>query len=92
MEEYFILKRFNSKWGIWRIGDGKNVNVWGDNWLPKSASSDIYSPKPGHIQNMKVCDLIDWEQQQWRKPLVTTIFFAGGSRGGSVYAFKSIIP
>jgi hypothetical protein len=48
--------------GIWRIGDGENVSVWGDNWLPKPGSSDVYSPKPGNIQNMKVCELIDREQ------------------------------
>ena len=49
---------------IWSMGDRGNVRVWGNKWLPMPTSFSLHSPKPTHVQNMKVCDLIDREEQQ----------------------------
>ena len=31
------------KGALWRIGDGKRVRIWGDNWLPLKMSAKIVS-------------------------------------------------
>ena len=28
---------------LWRIGDGKRVRIWGDNWLPSKMSARVVS-------------------------------------------------
>jgi hypothetical protein len=44
---------------VWRIGNGKEVRVWGDKWLPIASSFSVQSPKPAQFQDMLVSDLID---------------------------------
>jgi hypothetical protein len=30
---------------IWRVGDGKDIWIWGDCWLPTPSSFTVQSPK-----------------------------------------------
>ena len=34
------------KVGIWRVEDGRLINVWEDNWLPYQNGHRIWSPEP----------------------------------------------
>ena len=43
---------------IWRIGDGKSVDIWGDRWLPLKHLPKILSPRNMGCE-AKVCSLID---------------------------------
>ena len=45
------------KVGIWRVGDGRIVNVWEDNWPPYQNGHKILSPKPPNYDIMFVLDL-----------------------------------
>jgi len=31
----FHAKWVIKKWGCWKIGNGNNVKIWEDNWLPE---------------------------------------------------------
>ena len=33
-----------SKGAVWRVGDGKKIRIWGDNWLPLKNKAKITSP------------------------------------------------
>ena len=32
--------------GVWRVGDGRSIRVWKDNWLPSQYGHKIWTPKP----------------------------------------------
>ena len=38
------------KGGLWRIGDGRSISFWRDNWIPVKYRPKIVSP----IQNMDI--------------------------------------
>lgn len=41
------------------MGDGSNINVWSDPWLPDQAGFRVLSPRNSYSVNLKVRDLID---------------------------------
>ena len=49
------------KWLCWRVGNGRKIKVWEDNWVPISSTYKIISPRGSFPLNSKVCDLIDAE-------------------------------
>ena len=54
------------KGAIWRIVDGKSVDIWADSWLPRKYSPRVLSPQPKALIGAKMCSLIDAEQRQWK--------------------------
>ena len=38
----------------WRIGDGKSINIYGDNWLPGEGSPKIISPQAPELKGAKL--------------------------------------
>ena len=43
---------------IWRIGDGENIRIWRDNWLPKNyVLKPIQGKSKKQIQNSKAVDI-----------------------------------
>jgi len=46
------------KAGLCRVGDGRLINIWEDNWLPYQNGHKIWSPKPPNCDIMFVSDLI----------------------------------
>ena len=67
-------RKIIQKGSRWLIGNGENVKVWNDRWMPRP-----YSFKPitaGHIvhPNMLVAELIDKENKVWKEQLVRSIF------------------
>ena len=32
---------------IWRVENGKNIDIWGDAWIPDSANRKIITPRRG---------------------------------------------
>ena len=55
---------------IWRIGDGKSVNIWGDRWLSLKYSPIILSPRVGGLVEAKVHSFIDEERKCWKAALI----------------------
>jgi hypothetical protein len=43
---------------IWRVGDGSNINIWHDPWLPKGITQRPITPRGQSILS-KVSELMD---------------------------------
>jgi len=71
-----ILKGLNLlKEGIiWRIGDGKTVNIWTDPWIPRNNMRRVITPRRGSLLQ-KVADLINPVSGLWDEVLVRDIFW-----------------
>ena len=49
----------------WRMGNGRKIRVWHDNWIPNSYSHKITSPRGLFPMDYKVCEFIDDEKKCW---------------------------
>jgi ribonuclease HI len=59
---------------VWRIGNGEDVNIWGDKWLPTPSTYAVQSPRCILSENAKVVELIDRDSKWWNLPLIHDIF------------------
>ena len=50
---------------IWRIGDGKNVKIRGDKWLPDLTSNKVIFPRKCLPMDTWVCALINEDGPSW---------------------------
>nr|XP_051228987.1 uncharacterized protein LOC127346758 [Lolium perenne] len=58
---------------IWRIGDGTNIRIWRDNWIPRGNHKVI-----GKASNQRlkwVSDLINQTTKTWDEPTIRSLFF-----------------
>jgi hypothetical protein len=61
---------------IWCIGDGKDIRVWQDKWLPTPTSFSIQSPRRLLSEDARVVELIDQDTKWWNANLIREIFHA----------------
>ena len=54
---------------IWRVGNGQNIDIWEDAWIPNCANRKIVTPKGGQLLR-KVADLIDPILNSWDEDLL----------------------
>lgn len=59
---------------VWRVGNGKDINIWGDRWIPKLSSYKIQSPVNCFSEGDKVAKLIDESKGEWKKEIVKEVF------------------
>ena len=59
---------------IWRVGDGSQINIWEDHWIPTSHNLKVMTPR-GHNLLSKVEDLIDPATGNWDEDLVKDLFW-----------------
>lgn len=64
---------------IWRIGDGENLNICSDPWLPRDMSRRLITPK-GACLLREVAELIDPHTGSWDAQLVKDIFWEEDAR------------
>jgi hypothetical protein len=58
---------------IWRIGNGENVKIWKDPWLPRGTTKKPVTPGKSCLLT-RVSDLIDPTTSEWDEKLVRDIF------------------
>ncbi|KAF5464150.1 hypothetical protein F2P56_014252 [Juglans regia] len=58
----------------WRVGDGKDIRIWGKKWLPMPTSFSVRSPVNLLSPDAKVSELIDEENMEWETELIRDIF------------------
>ena len=59
---------------IWRIGDGSEIKIWGDRWIPTPTTFMIQSPIRGLEENDKVEVLINHNSRSWKSTFIDDIF------------------
>jgi hypothetical protein len=59
---------------IWRVGDGTNIKIWEDPWLPRGTTRRPITPNGSTILT-KVSELIDPYTVAWDKEPVNDIFW-----------------
>jgi hypothetical protein len=59
---------------IWRIGDGTQVRIWRDNWIPRLGSLMV-SRKRGNTRLRWVSDLIIPHSRNWDEQTIRRVFY-----------------
>jgi hypothetical protein len=63
---------------IWRVGDGCNMNIWHDPWLPRGISRRPITPR-GTCLLSQVAELINLVTGEWDVQLVKEVFWEEAS-------------
>jgi hypothetical protein len=58
---------------IWRVGNGQNINIWEDEWIPNYHSRKVITPKGRNVLT-KVSELINPVTNTWDVELVNQTF------------------
>jgi hypothetical protein len=59
---------------IWRVGDGTQINIWEDCWIPSSHNLKVMTPKGNNVVQ-HVNDLINPIYGQWDSESIDSIFW-----------------
>ena len=59
---------------IWRVGDGNNLHIWQDSWLPRDVFRRPITPR-GACLLTYVSELINLSSGDWDVDLVKEIFW-----------------
>ena len=62
------------KGALWRVGDGKQIKIWGDNWLPTKSQPKVTSPMIFGQKNSVVEVLINQLTCRWRSEVIDHCF------------------
>ncbi|XP_041001694.1 uncharacterized protein LOC121247405 [Juglans microcarpa x Juglans regia] len=59
---------------IWRVGNGEDIKIWGQKWLPKPGSGCVQSQVSILQNEAYVNELIDTDGKRWKEELVRLVF------------------
>lgn len=59
---------------IWRVGNGTQINIWDDCWLPTSHNLKNLTPRGNNLV-ITVNDLINPVTGEWDVELITSLFW-----------------
>ena len=74
MEKHSYWEGCNFKGALWRVGDGKQIKIWGDNRLPTKSQPKVTSPMIFKQQNSSVEVLINQATHRWRNEVIDHCF------------------
>ena len=60
----------------WRIGDGKSIDIYRDNWLLGKGSARIVSPQVAALEGAQVATLINPNTQSWNINMLNQHFLS----------------
>jgi hypothetical protein len=44
---------------VWRVGNGRDINIWGEKWLPIPTTFAVQTPRRFMVEQARVVELID---------------------------------
>ena len=63
------------KGGYWRIGQGFDVYIWRDCWIPTQNGNKLWSPPTILEEDARVVELIDSQNFCWKETLIRECFY-----------------
>ena len=61
------------KGAVWRVGDGRKIDIWNHRWLPDVGQSKVISAR-NEAEARKVCDLFYPNSKLWNPELIQRMF------------------
>ena len=58
-----------------RIGNGNDIRIWGDKWLPMASTHKAISPRRFLHSNTRVGELINFESASWNSVVIDALFY-----------------
>jgi len=58
----------------WRVGNGKQIHIWEDIWLPTPSTYKVISPQNHNIEFPMVSSLIDPDTKWWKTEVLRSTF------------------
>ena len=58
----------------WRVGNGRQIRVWEDSWVPTSSTHKVITPRGMLPLDSRVCDFIDVNNKCWDWNLLNRTF------------------
>lgn len=58
----------------WRVGNGANIHIWEDRWLPSPSMYKITSPRMFLHADTWVQDLINATTTEWKATIIEALF------------------
>jgi hypothetical protein len=59
---------------VWRVGDGRSIQIWGDRWFPSPSTFLVQSPPRLLPLDSKVSCLIDQDTKNWDLRMLSELF------------------
>ena len=59
----------------WKIGNGRSIDIYKDNWLPRKGSAKIVSPRRPELNGAQVAALINPYTHSWDQNWLTRISY-----------------
>lgn len=59
---------------VWGIGNGEDIHVWDDKWIPTATTYMVQSPRNVLDRHACVSELIDPDTRQWKDDLIAQVF------------------
>lgn len=54
----------------WQVGNGSNIQIWEDKWVPNSSTYKVVSPRIDAFTNLCISELIDTTNICWKTDLL----------------------
>ena len=58
----------------WQVGNGSNIQVWEDKWVPNSSTYKVVSSRNNVFSDLRVSELIDTTNIYWNSELLDQVF------------------
>ncbi|XP_042974665.1 uncharacterized protein LOC122306301 [Carya illinoinensis] len=58
---------------VWRVGNGRQINIWGDKWIPKLSTMRVQTPRTLLEADAKVSEFIKEGSKTWKEEMIKGI-------------------
>ena len=76
----------------WRVGDGRCIQIYGDNWVPGEGSGKVISPRTSLGTNALVAELIHPVSSWWDSRIIDSNFLPFKAQKIKAIPISSIAP